>query len=77
MSGEACDFIDWNREPLRVAGVLLLFGGLEVSFGGGLLRRRVEVGYAGEVDASFSCHHFKYLKLFHISRLALHGYIWL
>lgn len=52
MSGEACDFIDWNREPLRVAGVLLLFGGLEVSFGGGLLRRRVEVGYAGEVDGT-------------------------
>ena len=52
MSGVACDFIDWNREPLRVVRVLLLFGGVEVSFGGGLLRRRVGVGYAGGVDGT-------------------------
>ncbi|WZZ74249.1 hypothetical protein YC2023_085619 [Brassica napus] len=74
MSGGACDFINWNREPY----------GSSVSFGGGLLQRRVGVGYAGGVDgvlvgvlhsrlwlfqalfgaplafpASFSCHHFE------------------
>ncbi|CAN6984667.1 unnamed protein product, partial [Brassica oleracea var. botrytis] len=59
MSGEACDFIDRNREPLRVAGILERPRPVGVSFGGGLLRRRFGVGYAGGVDASFSYHHFE------------------